>query len=622
DLNLIDQLAELQRLGVKSLKIEGRMKRPEYVATVTRIYRKALDNLELAISQGLTSKERYELTQIFNRGFTTGYFPGYQGADMMSFSRPNNRGTKLGRIIGIKKNRLNLRLENDLNVGDGLEIWTNHGREGMIVHKIYNSAGKNITKASEGEIVSIEFNGQARIGDRVFKTHDQELMEKARLSFQEGKETRKRPLKMRLAGRVGTKLQLEVREDEHRVIVESQTEAEEAVKRPLEYDYLYKQLGRLGNTPFYLAELDLALEGNLMLPVKEINEMRRSAVAKLLEYEAPKSLDQEGYTVRINNWYGKLANKQKQARDSHLAQYRLSVAITDLQMLNPVIKAGADRILLGGEHWRSRPVITLKDLQEAIRICQAQNVEIVWRLPRIFNEPQSRKTYSELQTISSWQERPQVMVANLAGIEMLKRIDPNWAWETDHHLYIFNQAALHWLWEQGASKVALATELSLEQLQLLAAPNSELLVFGDMEMMVSEYCIIGSTLTACSGNPRNKCDAKCQSRDFYLKDRMNYNFPLDTDRECRMHIFNAKRLNLLPELPRIANIGIRDIRLDLHRATLAQAETTVSIFKDIWLQLAAGKNISKEKMEEAITYLEKLYPEGFTKGHFYRGVLT
>jgi len=249
-------------------------------------------------------------------------------------------------------------------------------------------------------------------------------------------------------------------------------------------------------------------------------------------------------------------------------------------------------------------------------------VELVWRLPRIFNERQSRKIYSELQTMSTWQERPLIMTANLAGIEMLKRIDPGWAWETDHYFYIFNQAALHWALKQGASRVALSTELSLEQLQQLAAADTELLVFGDMEMMVSEYCVIGATLTECSGNPRSKCGAKCQKGNFYLKDRMNYNFPVATDRECRMHIFNAKRLNLLAELSRIANIGIRNIRLDLPRATLAQAETTVSIFQDIWAQVAAGKNISGEKMEQATACLEKLYPEGFTKGHFFRGVLT
>jgi len=359
-----------------------------------------------------------------------------------------------------------------------------------------------------------------------------------------------------------------------------------------------------------------------MLPVKEINEMRRTAVAKLLQhYVEPKNLDHREYTARVNNWYTRLANEQKRAQVAESAEARLSVAIADLQLLKPVIQAGANRVLLGGEHWRFRPKITLEDLEKALQFCQTNNVELVWRLPRILNERQSRKIYSELQTINSWQERPRIMTANLAGIEMLKRIDPGWSWETDHYFYVFNKAALHWVLEQGASKAALSTELSLEQLQQLAAANTELLVFGDMEIMVSEYCVIGATLTDCSGNPRDKCGAKCQRGNYYLKDRMNYCFPLVTDRECRMHIFNAKRLNLLTELTRIANIGIKNIRLDLLRATPAQAETSVRVFKDIWSLAAAGENISKEKMEQAAAYLERLYPEGFTKGHFFRGVL-
>jgi putative protease len=98
------------------------MKRPEYVATVVRIYRKALDDLALKNRQGLTDQDRYELTQIFNRDFTTGYFHGYQGAEMMSFARPNNRGAKAGRILEVRPNRLTLKLESGLNIGDGLDL--------------------------------------------------------------------------------------------------------------------------------------------------------------------------------------------------------------------------------------------------------------------------------------------------------------------------------------------------------------------------------------------------------------------------------------------------------------------------------------------------------------------
>jgi len=651
DLNLSEELVELQKTGVSSLKIEGRMKRPEYVATVVRIYRKALDDLALKNRQGLTDQDRYELTQIFNRDFTTGYFHGYQGAEMMSFARPNNRGAKAGRILEVRPNRLTLKLESGLNIGDGLEIWTSRGREGITIGKIFDGAGRSVAKAAGGETVSIEFTGSARAGDRVFKTHDQELMEKARLSFQEGKEQRKRPLKMRLSGSTGSKLRLEAWENSKYVVVESSAEAQEAVNRPLEHEYLAKQLGRLGNTPFYLEDLELDLKGKLIVPVSEINDLRRQIVEKLLEpVRKLPQLDKNLFRERLNHWHNLIQNqetykqntkqntkqsdpkKYQRTLDKSSAvtakaeggskQFTLSAALTDDKMIASVLKAGADRIILGGESWRSRPLITLSKLEEIVTSCASRGAELVWRLPRILNEGQSQRVFRDLREIAQWQTRPVIMTGNLAGIEMVKALDPTWPWETDHFFHIFNQAALLWVQRAGGKRAALSTELNHEQIkQLNKLLPVEMIVFGDMEMMVSEYCLIGSTLGQGKGGAREKCGKACEVREYFLKDRLSYNFPLETDRNCRMHIFNAKRLNLITELGKIAEAGIYNIRLELHRVSPAQAQNTVGVFKRLWTEAGAGKTIKPEKTEEAVQQLESLYPEGFTKGHFYRGVL-
>lgn len=633
DLNLAEHLAELQKIGVHSLKIEGRMKRPEYVATVVRIYRKALDQLESNHIFELDAKDQYDLTQIFNRDFTSGYLNGYQGSEMMSYSRPNNRGTKLGRIQEVINtrfmNRLTIKLENTLNLGDGLEIWTSHGREGITVNKMHNASGRSVGSADEGEIVDIDFTGMARVGDRVFKTYDQELMEKAKLSFQEGKERRKRPLRMTLSGTLGDKLSLEVQEGARKITVTSLTEAQEAVNRPLEYEYLFKQLGRLGNTPFFLEELVLNLQEDIIIPVSEINELRRSAIEELLTgYEKPIKIDRTIYQERLNNWQRKLGNTlrhhnhkpRRTQGNKNTNNHILSVAITESKMVEFMIDAGADRIILGGEHWRSRPIIGLSELHKEVNLCHDEGVQLVWRLPRVTNENQTHRIFVELKEVAGWEIRPDIMVANLAEIELLKAVDETWRWETDYFFPVFNQAALKWVLESGGHRAALSTELSNEQLKLLSHPT-EMMVFGDMEMMVSEYCAIGSNLVECPGNPREKCGRACHKQDYYLKDRLNYLFPLDTDRECRMHIFNARRLNLITELSKITDLGIKNIRLELHRATLSQAEGTVSIFKELWKDAASGKGMSKEKTDQAMRKLEELYPEGFTKGHFYRGVL-
>jgi len=645
DLNLSDHLAEMQRLGICSLKLEGRMKRAEYVATVVRIYRKALDALQDG-GPGLTDQDRYELTQIFNRDFTTGYFHGYQGAGMMSFSRPNNRGTMLGRIQEVKRGRIFLKLENTLHTGDGLEIWTGRGREGITVQKIYNSAGREVESAARGETAVIEFRGAARKGDRVFKTYDRELMAKANLSYQEGKEKRKRPLKMVLSGRIDTRLRLEAIDGEQRVAVESSSLAQKALNKPLTYDYLWQQLGRLGNTPFILAELELEIPENIILPVSEINNLRRQAVTLLLEKTHNRQdfspVNYQEYQKRCRQWRQKIEIKSRHgAADSEktkspeIIKPQLTVAVSDIKSIPALVKSRADRIIIGGEHWRFRPPLKLQELQEAVDFCLGQGVDLLWRLPRIMNEEQSQKIFAQLSKISVWPRRPAVMVSNLAGIQMIRSLDPRWAWETDHYLYVFNQAALYWILSIGGQRAALSTELSKEQLPRLASPGHvEMLVFGDMEMMISEFCLLGATLgqsltnkarsrdNSYLNNSGQRCSGICHGGEFFLQDRLAYKFPLVTDRECRMHIFNSKKLNLITELNKIAEIGLRHIRLELPRATEGQAAETVRIFKELWTEAAEGSLIDEAKTQAALHKLELLYPEGFTKGHFYRGVLA
>ena len=625
DLNLVENLAELKRIGVTSLKIEGRMKRPEYVATVVRVYRKALDCLELdgRAEVELDDQDKYDLTQVFNRDFTTGYLKGYQGKEMMSFSRPNNRGTKLGRIVEVRNNRMILKLENELNLGDGIEIWTGRGREGLTVAKIFTLDNKAVNGALIGESVSLDYSGYARVADRVFKTHDAQLIEKARLSYQEGKEIRKRPLRMKISGNIGEKLLLQAWEGDKRFKVYSLTEAQKAVKRPLEYEYLLKQLGRLGNTPLFLEDLQVELQGSIIIPVSELNEMRRDVVEKILAaIKLKPSVDEQTYEERLKNW-----NRQKyfdKSKPGKIKEKKLTVAIRELETIEPLIRAGADRIILGGESWKAHNPITLSKLQASLKLCRDKGVELLWRLPRVINESQSYKLKEELTEISSWQSRPAVITGNLTGIEIIKAIDPSWAWETDHFLHIYNNATLSWVLGAGARRVSLSTELNNEQLyNFTPLSKTEILAFGDMEMMASEYCPMEATLSDDGGIPENcreRCGNPCLKDEYYLQDRLSYRFPVEMDRECRMHIFNARRLNLLTEVATIAEMGISNIRLELLRSTPIQAEMTTRIFKGLWNTNTL--DITRDKILEGMKKLEDLYPEGFTKGHFYRGVLS
>lgn len=617
DLNLAEELAELKRIGIHSLKVEGRMKRPEYVATVIRLYRQALNRIEdqMEGSPLLTTEEHQELLQVFNRDFTSGYFRENLGAELMSYSRPNNRGTRLGRVVRLDSGRLSLKLEATLHPGDGIKFWTGRGREGVTIGKIWKDQTE-VVEGLHGETVQIEFFGMAQPGDRVFKTNDALLMEKARVSFQEGREQRKSPLTMRLSGHVGEKLRMDVMESERRVTVYSLSAAQTALKRPLTWDYAFQQLGRLGTTPFWLDKLELEVDEGIMLPVSDLNDMRRLAVEGLLQVAPRPKVDRHTYGQRIERWKQRQAEERASLRKSVSPQ--ISVAVSDIETLHAALKAGAKRVLIGGEHWRSRCGFSLEEIRTSSESCRRLGIDCAWRLPRILNQAQSASLLSDLHKAAGWAERPKLMISNLGELEIMRAVDADWPFEIDYSLNVFNEASLAYFLRLGAKGVTLSPELHHEQLAHLARwQGVELLAFGDLEMMVSEYCPVGATL---GGKKGQQCAGTCVQEPHYLRDRMRYDFPVETDQECRMHLFNVKVLNLYEELAQIRRMGFSTVRLQLTRQTPGQVQRIVRLFVEAWNKLYEGKKTAWTS-EEGMANLASLFPDGFTKGHFFRGVL-
>ncbi|HVJ48320.1 DUF3656 domain-containing U32 family peptidase [Desulfitobacterium sp.] len=655
DMNLVDEITLLKESGVYSLKVEGRMKRPEYVATVIRVYRQALDyalaeNSRQSEVKPIGEEERRELLQIFNRDFTQAYLKKHPGAELMSYMRPNNRGIRLGRVAQTQDDRIELKLEAALRPGDGIDFWTSRGHEGITVETIWRGQ-EEVAEGRSGEHVQIIFPGsKTRAGDRVFKTYDEQLMTKARLSFQEGKEQRKRALKARLSGSVGEFLTLEMWEGERSSKVQSTSLAQQALKRPLTQDYAFQQLNRLGTTPFYLEELVLDLQGEVMLPVSDLNEMRRLAVEGLLQEGVPrKQIRRAVYDQRIQDWKRKLAEEHEQLvqaeapdgrasqdssrnnrnsgathhRQKHdtqsLAAERLTVSVSDLESARAALQAGARRIAMGGERWRSRKGMTPEEVREGVELCQKYEAQALWRLPRILNEGQSVRLQEILDKAKNWEKRPRILLANLGELELLKEIDPEWEFETDFSLNVFNQASLAYWLRQGAQTVTLSPEMEHHQLEQISSwPKTEIMAFGDLEMMVSEYCPVGATL---GGKKGKYCSAPCVREPHYLRDRLKYDFPIETDLDCRMHLFNARSLNLYKELGEIAKMGIGNIRLQLNRATPEQIRDTVRVFLEGWEKALHGEQITEQELEHVSAYLAERFPEGFTKGHYFRGIL-
>jgi putative protease len=621
DLNMIQHIPELAQTGVCSLKIEGRMKRPEYVATVTRIYRHALDRYRQSPEDyRVDEKDIKELAQIFNRGFTTGYFFGKPGRDMMSFKRPNNRGLRLGRVSRSDWSNgiVEIILEDDLNTGDGIEFWvTEGGRRGVVVNRIIID-GSQVEHAAAGQKVCIQAEGKIKTGDRVFKTHDALLMAAAGQSYTSPRELKKIPLGFTVRAGIGEPLKIVVTDDEgHEFSAESSFLGQEARNKPLTVETLQKQLDRLGNTPFLVGTLDANIAENVMIPASEINETRRAAIEGLaaLRTAARKP------AVSLPADFTGRAKKVLQIADNReitAKQVQLTVKTDKFDILNAAVQNGADVIYYGGSNLRKIQDTQL-ELTKALSLCQENLARLVIATPRIIRDGEIPYIRPLLEFAGDNQIG--VLTANLGILLVAAEMNLPDIY-ADFTLNIFNSQSLLWLREKyGISQATVSPELTLGQITGLAGASEiplEAVVEGHLPLMVTEYCPQGSLLGDFSNN--SKCRRPCKASPVVgLKDRLGLVFPVAQDEFCRAHIYNTKELSMIEDIFALYHAGITRFRME---TSIESPERAAQVFRYWRSELDRFKQ-ETEVYQPKVDIKEKIAamsPAGLTKGHYYRGV--
>jgi putative protease len=637
DLFTLDLLPEMVSAGVKSLKIEGRMKRPEYVATVAANYYQGLDRLAngAGTAEDTFSEEERELKQIFNRDFTRAFLAGNPGRDYISYKRPNNRGLLLGRVTRFDKNtnQAQIKLELPLTVGDGIEVWVSQGgRVATSVGRIL-AGNQQVTEASAGQAVVIDLPKRVNPGDRVFKTHDQKLITKAQSTYREGK--KKISLTLRAEVALEKPFRLELWDDQGNfALAESQVVGVKAEKRPILEENLMEQLHRLGNTSFIIGDARLSIEPGVMLPVSVINSVRRSAIEKLeakrLAAYAREKLDAAqvlaGFNQLLNEYMpadpAKGANSKGQQTKKEKTRPELLVSIGSLPALKAALAAGASGVYLGGEQFRRRNNFTSGELVEGIRLCKQEQAKAILALPRIIHDNQLPAGLKELLAAVKEVRPDGILIGNLGGIKLAKAFFPGLPVYGDYYLNAFNWASTVFFHCQGLAQVTLSPEMTLRQIQGLAAGkiSLEILVHGTMLMMTTEYCPVGSL----AGGRRTgvDCSMPCINRQYGLKDRMNFIFPVEQDKYCRSYIYNPKKLCMIEHIRELADLGVKSWRLELKNANPDEVRQTVKLYlrelELFYRNPKAYENRGGEKGKEELAEYSKA---GFTRGHYFRGVL-
>lgn len=579
DLKLIRYLVELRKAGVSCLKLEGRMKRPEYVGAITRTYRAALD---------AKNYEEQDLGAIFNRGFTTGYALGNPGKEFITYHHPSHQGILVGQVVKTNRDKLRIRTESDLEVGDGIEVRGAKTTAGFIMREAI-SAGQEFTLQTKQTV---------QTGASVYKTSDARLLKEIEQTYKSPKAVRR--VKGRLWATIGEKMPLTLTlqdEDGIEVSVKSTSLAEIANKQPLTKQVLYDQLARLGNVPLD-AEIQVEINGHPILPFSEINKARQSLVerwetARLQLWEKPQT-----------PWANFVSTKHKalsslENPDPTGDSVAIGVSVASIEAVQAAIEGGADYVYYYGSYYQAGSRDFLKDMESAYRVGVKQGVKVFAAFDRITNN-------RDLAVITDYLKKQHfagVLVPNLGVLGLVLELGLTSELHTDWPLNIYNLATIDFLAKQGVKLVTLSPELTKEQVQLVATNSATpvgIVVHGPQPVMVSEHCALqqitnsGTCLQPCRG-------------EHYLVDRKGYRFPIQVDTNCRMHLFNSVELGLLDSLNNLA-AGISLIRVEAR----TKQPDWVRLVTSLYRQKLAGEAVS----------LQDLPPEWgpYTRGHYFRGV--
>lgn len=572
DLCLRDQLPEIADTGADSLKIEGRLKRPEYVYTVTESYRRGLDGLERGVFHPADPEEMDGLKQIFQRGgFMTGYAFGTEDAGVIAPETVNHQGLRLGKIIGIRGNLARLRLERELHDGDGLRL-----RRGRTEAE-FTYAGKDLP-AGEIAMIRLREGLKAGEGDEVWR-----LTDAAQLAEAMAAPLRRIPVDVELRANPGEKLQLRLSDGASEVHVSGET-VSAARNRITTAEEMEKQLRKTGGTDWEVrgAKVDT---GEAFVPVSALNALRREGLAclaaeRIRRFEARTGLAPEGEDAAAERRDHPDLRREQAQREGHRAQIQ------------------KDR---GSESQEGEPElwVTVRTPEQA-EACRGEGIRLIW-YPEDFRREQ-RKEWASWLRAGDWLRLPETCEENtlqelydyvcgqreiLGGVVLgsVGQLGRDWPLPVaaGPGVPVMNREAARLLKEAGCEYAFASPELTGEETNRLMEPAEDLPrmiagVYGRTQLMLLHHCPARTALGWRQGH--GSC-ALCDRADpralrgKMLEEERGYRFPL-----LRLRLPEGCLVRLMNTLPTdVADKPVRGIRgLEM---TTETAQEALSVLRSV-----------------------------------------
>lgn len=594
DLCTVDLIPELAVAGVGSLKIEGRMKSPEYVQAVVGVYRDVLDRTQAwlaaqpegadlpAVPQSLraTEEEHRVLSEAFSRGFTQAYLTHDDGNQMMSYGRPNNRGVFVGRVASVRAGSVLVHAEEELVAGDVLEFWTNRGH---FAHTL-----------AEGDLLA---NGDARIaltrkvgpGDRVFRVRS------AKAAFKDDALAPKVPVQGKAVLRIGEPLRFELVASDGSFGSAEGPVVEAARTKAVAEDEVRAHLDRFGNEPFALSRLDVELDDGVGIGFSQLHKVRA---------QASRALEDDLLAAYHDRILPKAPKAPQRARVGRGGSIVIAAWATNAACARAAKKAGADVVYVPAVNYKRGESLVAGQISSTVAQAGYPNKAVI-ALPVADHDlvPGTREARFDFDAWRYVRAEKPVFAESFAQLWRAKEMGARP--EVGPHVPAFNAWAVNLLEDWGAERVWLSPELTLGQIEQIGASTTAELgitVYGSTEMMTTEHCLLMSQ-GACD---RNCTDCARRKSPHYLKDRKDYEMPVFTDCCGRSHLYNAVPLDIVHTLPDLIAAGVRAFMVD---ATLLNtAETT-----DAVARLVRARNIAQKG-----NTVQKL--PGTTTGHLFRSV--
>lgn len=479
DLNTLENIHELIDMGINSLKIEGRMKRPEYVYLVTSIYRKAIDNYASFGETKITDIDIKNIKKIFNREFTKGFLFNEENDLYVNTYRPNHMGINIGEVIDYKNGKATIKLTDDLNISDGIRI-IGYKDFGFNVTVMYKN-GKKLKFAKKGDIVTIPIKEKVDCKSEVVKTTDfkqlKDISEKIKIN-------KKIHINFKCVLKTGESIKL-ILDDGVNVIEDtSDYIVEKAIKNETTTDMVYEQINRLGDTIYTLDNFEIIKDECIFIPISKLNELRRKVIHTLTEKRMYKTnYKKSNYEICVDNF---VKESKKTVQISTYEQY--------LSVLDKFDTIYVDNFALFNKLNDKKCVLKLSRVIEHL------------------------KEYDM-----------KLLVSELGSVYKYKNID------TDFSLNVTNSYSVAFLHNLGVNKVTLSYELNYKQIKKLVSayecryhthPNLEVIIEANVEAMVSKYNML----------------KKYNKESGYLIDRFGNKYKIVCDELMHIYDYKRRKL--------------------------------------------------------------------------------